>query len=190
MDRVQFKELLTLAIEEMIRCDTARNPIRTLLDSAERNITAHLRNHLERALAQYPDYKCYQVDHEYNRMGKGEVSKHYGKKKGSERPKCDPKIGNFIPDIAIHRRGVQACDDRNANLLVVEVKKIDAFDGYPKRVRRKKAKCALFKDLFKLEALKDPDGDFQYRHTASLVFSGKRVWAAIDGARVHDLLIL
>jgi hypothetical protein len=178
MNRIQLKKLLKLAVEKMIQDDESRKPRRPLLRSAERNISASLRGYLEQSLVLHARYECYQVDHEYNRMG------------DREDPKYSPNIDleYFVPDIIVHRRGVEAKVAPDANLLAVEVKRIDTFAGSLGEIANKKDRYAIANDLRKLKVLREGNDEFRYKHTASVIFSTDRVWVALDGSEFEKLL--
>lgn len=153
-----------------------------LLKTSERNISAHMRDHIERVLASNV-YGPYQVDHEYNRMG------------CSGQPKNIPSLDrgrnvNVVPDIAVHLRGQSKDQNPDANFLVVEVKNIPRFEGSLHSIRIKRSRKALCNDLRKLERFRDPLGRFGYKHTAAIVFSCKKVWIALDCKLFEPLMDL
>jgi hypothetical protein len=165
-----LKSIIRAAIENMLREDAATHPARRLLDTAERNITARLREHLV-PLLKDTEWASYQVDHEYHRVGAdGNV------------PKFSTILNqNVVPDIAVHMRGVRRKDRPDANLLVIEVKQIRTFTGTVQSISDKKQREGLTDDLKKLEALRSLDDEFGYVHAASLVFSDRGSWISLDG---------
>jgi hypothetical protein len=170
--QTEVQTLITEAIQNMIDEDCVMCPKKDLLDTSERNITAHLRDHIAKTEPASAGIK-YQVDHEYNRMGKGNDPKSMPKSIGGGTPK------RIIPDICVHFRGVKSDQDQQANLLVMEVKRVNNFSGELSEIRDKKIIGALERDLRKLKALKDPNGRFRYRHAVSLIFSKvENKWAA------------
>lgn len=84
------------------------------LDVGERTITQHLAKHLQ----QY--FPGWNVDCEYNRVGDvpDTVKKVLPRSPVSGDDESEPGERSVFPDIIVHRRG-----DRDANLLIIEVKK-------------------------------------------------------------------
>jgi hypothetical protein len=190
VNREGVKATFRLAIENMFEEDGAQDPARPLIKTSERNITAHLRDHIHRVLHQDTRYRHYQVDHEYNRMGLSEEPKHGQGASDKSRKHIGPcpPLRNIVPDIAVHRRGITADKGNSPNLFVIEVKKISFFNGSPANIRNKKVKCALNRDRRKLRVLRDPSDGFRYQHTASLVFSLPIVvWVALDDSNFEIL---
>ncbi len=105
------------------------------LKANERSITHKLAEHLQHQFADLD------VDCEYNRHG-------YDVKRltwGHETTRKDCTHAKTVyPDIIVHKRG---CDD--INILVIEVKKSDGGD--PSR------------DMEKLSAFTDPNGEYKYK---------------------------
>ena len=158
----------------MIAADKQTRPKRDLLDTSERNITAHLRNSLSK-IGFIFDRKKYQVDHEYNRKGMSDKAKDLS----VDCLRClGRKKGYVVPDIVIHLRGITVEENNNANWLVIEVKNIPNFTGTFECLTEKE-KDDLECDLAKLRCFKI-DTRFQYKHAASVVFSKAGKWISLD----------
>jgi hypothetical protein len=159
----------------MIRSDKKTSPKRDLLNTSERNITAHLRSSLSE-IGFVVDETKYQIDHEYNRIGNEEDIKSLS----DECFKCLNKGKNYVvPDIIVHLRGItHSKKNPDANWLVIEVKKIDNFNGNVDILNQKQKK-GLERDLKKLNCFKT-DQRFQYRHVVSVVLSKNKVWISIN----------
>jgi hypothetical protein len=175
MQKHKIRSLLRQAIDAMLTEDAASSPAIPLLSTAERNLTARLREHLRRML----EAASLQVDHEYNRMGTGDSPKR-------------SRILNrrIVPDIIYHERGVTADQNQSANKLAVEVKLIPEFDGALTSISKKKDRKELEKDLEKLQALSSREDDFRYQNTVSVVFAQNAVWMALDGCEFERLMKL
>lgn len=168
-------------ITKMLKADNATSPKRHLLETSERNITAYLRRHLGEIGYLYKRKK-YQIDHEYNRVGMGDIPKNL-------LPECSKRrSGNVVPDIIVHLRGVKINDDRNANWLVIEVKKIAKFNGVVEEIRNKKQKEALMCDIQKLNCFRE-DERFQYQQAALIVFSNKDIWISLNNESFKNLRV-
>lgn len=173
MDQPTAIRILRTAIVNMFRDDMSRKPKRSIVKTSERNISAWFRGFLQAAFAEGARYCSYQVDHEYNRVGvAGE-------------PKRSPNLNKdyFVPDIVVHMRGVDSDHNPDANLLAIEVKRIEAFDGSYKMVE-----AWIEEDLTKLAELRNRNGMFRYRQVASLVFSRSDVWVSFDGSIQFEIL--
>lgn len=166
------EDFIKRGITKMLKVDKRTFPKRSLLETSERNITAHLRRHLAEIGYSYKRKK-YQIDHEYNRVGMGNIPKNLP-------PEClKRKNGNIVPDIIVHLRGVSVSENQNANWLVIEVKKISNFNGVVEDIKDKKQKKNLMYDFQKLNCFKE-DERFQYQQVASIVFSKDCVWISLN----------
>ena len=169
------KNFIKKGIQHMILSDKKTLPKRDLLDSSERNITAHLRSSLIRVDIKIRGVK-YQIDHEYNRKGISNKPKDLSE----DCLKCLGRRKNYVvPDIIIHLRGVTWEENGNANWLVIEVKKILNFNGSIEDLKNKRNRNDLKNDLIKLICFKK-DQRFQYKHAASVVFSKDKIWISLD----------
>jgi hypothetical protein len=169
MNPNHIKDVLRAAVQNMIREDFASSPARALLNTAERNITARLREQLSPIVARNMS-TSYQVDHEYNRVGAEGNSPKFSKILNQ----------NVIPDIAIHMRGIRREQNPKANLIIIEVKIITSFDGTLESIRNKRQRAGLEDDLMKVEALRSMGDQYGYLHGASMVFSKSAVWIRLD----------
>ena len=159
-------------IVEMLEADDETSPRRHLLETSERNITAHLRGSL-RGIGHSFNRRKYQVDHEYNRAGMGDVPK-------DPWIEClEGKSSYVVPDVIVHLRGVEINEDLNANWLVIEVKKISNFNGVINDVKKKTQRDGLRHDLQKLNCFRECY-KFRYQHVASIVFGKDSVWVSLD----------
>ena len=171
---MQTEDFIKNGIIKMLKADKDTSPKRSLLETSERNITAHLRGHLDQIGYSFKENK-YQIDNDYNRMGMGNLPKNL-------LPEClslRKKNGYVVPDIVVHLRGIEIKDDQNANWIVIEVKKIPNFTGVVENIKNKKQKDNLKYDIQKLNCFKK-DERFQYKQSALIVFSNNGVWISFN----------
>ena len=169
----------------MLKADKDTSPKRFLLEPSERNITAHLRGHLDQIGYSFKGNK-YQIDNDYNRVGMGDIPKNLLPECSILRKKKGYK-GYIVPDIVVHLRGIEIKDDQNANLLVIEVKKIPKFNGKIEGIN-KKQKENLKRDLQKLNCFRK-DEMFRYQQAASIIFSNNGVWVSLNCEQFKKLNI-
>ena len=71
---MQTEDFIKNGIIKMLKADKDTSPKRSLLETSERNITAHLRGQLDQIGYSFKENK-YQIDNDYNRMGMGNLPK-------------------------------------------------------------------------------------------------------------------
>jgi len=111
MEQDEVKKKLDSALQRLFKCDI----ILLENDANERSITHRLAIYIE------DEFPSWNVDCEYNRVGKGNTPKRiticYDHIHQNISPD-DTDAQTVYPDIIVHKRGT-----RESNLLVVEVKK-------------------------------------------------------------------
>ena len=180
---MQTEKFIENGITEMLKADKDTSLKRSLLETSERNITAHLRGHLDQIGCSFEGNK-YQIDNDYNRIGMGNIPKNLS-------PEClslRKKNGYVVPDIVVHLRGIEIKDNQNANWLVIEVKKIPNFTGVVENIKNKKQKENLKYDIQKLNCFKK-DERFKYKQSASIVFSNNGIWISLNDEQFKKLNI-
>ena len=161
--------------------DSLTKPRKKLFDSSERNIASHLRSAIEVFVSLYDFLSGYQVDTEYNRVGVGEECKKRAIRHGKKRL--------VVPDIIIHKRGEKVTENKKANYLCVEIKKIKKFDGQLNHIGNKEIKKRLQSDINKLTDFQQ-DEDFKYKYGISLVFSNRSTVFLKIGDNTYEKYLL
>ncbi|MBP9819269.1 hypothetical protein KBC79_00875 [Candidatus Woesebacteria bacterium] len=109
------------AIEDVLKIFLDEEEFLMREDVNERSITHSLATHLQNSAF----FNDWQIDCEYNRLGKREVNKPFVKKIldlpiDNNVSSDDTKAKTVFPDIIVHQRG-----DEKENFIVLEVKKTD-----------------------------------------------------------------